>query len=102
MTSEHEPETLLCRHCGASLFVDEEQCRACGKLMVAYSAPKASFMAGFFGAIGSWFQEGLRNPDANKSGIGEINPATGLPVVGREKGLGGVDIEGNAYGADFE
>ncbi len=27
-----------------------------------------------------------------------INPANGLPMVG---GLGGIDIEGNPYGADF-
>ena len=27
-----------------------------------------------------------------------INPANGLPMVG---GMGGVDVEGNPYGADF-
>ncbi|RJX20428.1 MAG: hypothetical protein C4575_06730 [Desulforudis sp.] len=102
MTIAQESETILCPHCGARLDIDEELCWACGKLMIAYAAPRISFMAVFFGVICSWFREALHHPDANKSEIGEINPATSLPVVGRQGGLGGVDIAGNAYGADFE
>lgn len=102
MTIAQESEALLCPNCGVTMEADEEQCRACGKLMIAYAAPRVSFMTVFFRTIGSWFWEGLCNPNANRSEIGEINPATSLPVVGRKGGLGGVDIAGNAYGADFE
>lgn len=102
MTIAQESEALLCPHCGMTMEADEELCRSCGKLMIAYAAPKVSFMAGFFRAMGSWLREGLRNPDPNRSGINEINPSTSLPVVGRKGGLGGVDIAGNAYGTDFE
>jgi predicted RNA-binding Zn-ribbon protein involved in translation (DUF1610 family) len=93
MTIAQESETILCPHCGARLDIDEELCRTCGKLMVAYSAPKASYMAGFLGAIGSWIREGLRNPDAKRTVAGpRVNPSTGLPAEG------GVDIAGNVIG----
>lgn len=93
MTIAQENEALICPHCGMTMEAEEEQCRACGTLMVAYSAPKASFMAGFFGAIGSWLREGLRNPDANRTAAGpSVNPSTGLPAEG------GVDIAGNVIG----
>lgn len=93
MANEHEPETLLCPHCGASLIADEEQCRACGKLMIAYVARRISFRTAFFGAIGSWFRKGLRNPDAKRTVAGpHVNPSTGLPAEG------GVDIAGNVIG----
>jgi hypothetical protein len=102
MTIAQKSEVLFCPHCGMTMEADEELCRACGRLMIAYAAPKVSFLVGFFGALGSWFREGLCNPDPNRSEISEINPATSLPVVGRKGGLGGVDIAGNAYGTDFE
>ena len=41
--------------------------------------------------------EQVSNNDLS-SNTGEINPATGLPMVG---GKGGVDVEGNPYGTGF-
>jgi len=46
---------------------------------------------GLFSWFGSWFSDGLDHSET------EINPASGLPMVG---GTGGVDIEGNPYGMD--
>jgi hypothetical protein len=61
--------------------------------MITYAAPRISFMTVFFGAIGSWLREGLRNPDANRTAAGpHVNPSTGLPAEG------GVDIAGNVIG----
>jgi len=64
--------------------------------MIAYSASRISFRFFFSGAICSWFREALLNPDTDISAMGEINPATGLPM---ENGL---DVSGNAYGAGEE
>lgn len=93
MGTESEKDTVFCPYCGAKLEADEELCRACGKLMNASSAPSISFMTVFFGAIGSWFREALLHPDTDPLKIGEINPATGLPMEN------GVDVAGNVYGA---
>jgi len=93
MAITQEIKTLFCPHCGARMDIDEEQCRFCGKLMIAYAAPKISFMTVFFGAIGSWFREALLHPDTDPLKIGEINPSTGLPMEN------GVDVAGNVYGA---
>jgi hypothetical protein len=93
MAIAQESETLLCPHCGVTLDADEELCRSCGKLMIAYAAPRISFMTVFYGAIGSWFREALLHPDTDPLKIGEINPATGLPMEN------GVDVAGNVYGA---
>jgi len=93
MAITQEIKTLFCPHCGARMDIDEEQCRFCGKLMIAYAAPRISFMTLFFGAIGSWFREALLHPDTDPLKIGEINPATGLPMEN------GVDVAGNVYGA---
>lgn len=92
MAITQEIKTLFCPHCGARMDIDEEQCRFCGKLMIAYAAPRISFMTLFFGAVGSWFREALLHPDTDPLKIGEINPATGLPMEN------GVDVAGNVYG----
>lgn len=34
MTIAQERETFFCPHCGARMDIDEELCRACGKLMI--------------------------------------------------------------------
>ena len=44
----------------------------------------------------NWFSSGI---DSSSSDSGcDINPATGLPMIG---GCGGVDVEGNPYGTDI-
>jgi len=102
MAIAQEIKTLFCPHCGARMDIDEEQCRFCGKLMIAYAAPRISFMTVFFGAIGSWFREALLRPGKKAQKKIEINPATGLPVVGRRGGVGGIDVAGNVYGVSDE
>ena len=93
MTITQENEAQVCLHCGVTVETDEELCRACGTLMVTYTAPRIPLMSVFFGAIGSWFREALLHPDTDPLKIGEINPATGLPMEN------GVDVAGNVYGA---
>jgi hypothetical protein len=93
MTIAQKSKALLCPHCGVTMEADDELCRSCGKLMIAYAAPRISFMTVFYGAIGSLFREALLHPDTDPLKIGEINPATGLPMEN------GVDVAGNVYGA---
>jgi hypothetical protein len=57
---------------------------------------------GFFSGLVDLFfgKSGSINGDSNDSvSDTEINPASGLPMVG---GIGGVDIEGNPYGTDSD
>jgi hypothetical protein len=84
------------------LDIDEELCRACGKLMIAYAAPRISFMAVFFGVVCTWFREALLRTEKKAPKKIEINPATGLPVVGRRGRVGGIDVAGNVYGVSDE
>lgn len=102
MTIAQESEALLCPHCGVTMEADEELCRSCGRLMIAYAAPRISFMTVFYGAIGAWFSEGLLRPGKKAQKKIEINPATGLPVVGRRGGVGGIDVAGNVYGVSSD
>lgn len=52
---------------------------------------------GFWNSICSWF--GIDDNQSNDCATGcEINPATGLPMVG---GCGGIDVAGNPYGTDL-
>lgn len=59
-------------------------------------------MTVFYGAIGSWFREALLHPGKKAQKKIEINPATGLPVVRRRGGVGGIDVAGNVYGVSNE
>jgi len=83
--------------------VDEELCRACGKLTINPSVGcKYSFATAFFGAMGSWFREACLRPEKKAPKKNEINPATGLPIVGKRGGVGSIDVAGNVYGVSDE
>lgn len=98
MSEEETSHKTLCLHCGVA-SEDDEMCPACGRLRDAsFSVGKVSLTDTLVGGIGSWFREAVLRPDRDILEMGEINPATGLPMVGRIRGLGGVDIEGNPYG----
>lgn len=102
MTTEETSHKILCLHCGVA-SEDDEMCPACGRLRNAsFPVGKVSLTDAFVGGIGSWFREAVLHPNRDITEITEINPATGLPMIGRFGGVKGVDIKGNPYGTGDE
>ncbi|KAB2890802.1 MAG: hypothetical protein F9K32_07100 [Desulfobulbaceae bacterium] len=98
MSSEEQNATHnICPNCG---FESEnlEFCKACGKWIEEPLLARSISVTSFIGGIGSWFREAVLHPDKDITEITEINPATGLPMIGRFGGVKGVDIKGNPYG----
>ena len=98
MSAEETTHKTLCLHCGVA-SEDDEMCPACGRLRDAsLPAGTGSLTDVLVGEIGSWFREAVLHPDRDITEITDINPATGLPMIGRFGGVKGVDIKGNPYG----
>jgi len=94
MKTEGTSHKILCLHCGVASD-DDEMCPACGRLRdTSLPVKKVSFTD----ALGSWFREAILHPDKDISEITQINPATGLPMIGSFGGVKGIDIKGNPYG----
>ncbi|MHB8788476.1 MAG: zinc ribbon domain-containing protein [Desulfobulbaceae bacterium] len=67
MTIAQESETLLCPHCGAKLDVDEELCRACGKLMSVPCPSRHVLKRGTLARFFPWFRNKfIRSVDHDK------------------------------------
>lgn len=99
MSAEETMHKNICLHCGVA-SEDDEMCPACGRLRdTSLPTGKVSLTDTLVGEISSWFREAVLHPEKDISEMRKINPATGLPMVGRIGRLGGVDIEGNAFGA---
>lgn len=96
--AEETAQKTICLNCGVA-SEDDEVCPACGRLRDAsLPAGKISLTDTLVNGIGSWISEAVIHPDRDISEMSEVNPVTGLPMVGRVGGLGGVDTAGNIYG----